>query len=185
MTATGSHEEAAGRSGDPRHVRPPGVWGRRAGTVGPSNFRGEETRDLRVELLAAVAVVLDGRVLLLREEDEPYRGLWVPPQGYPRPGERLEEAAVREVAEELDLDVELEGLLGVYEDFFTRPGEHGTTRRVIVCFRARPVRPPAPRPSREVLDFAWVDPARASVPSPSVVRSMLAALGHARAGLSR
>jgi ADP-ribose pyrophosphatase YjhB (NUDIX family) len=145
------------------------------------NFRGEESRDVHIELLAAVAVVVEGRVLLLREEDEPYPGLWVLPQGYPHTGERLEDAAVREVAEELDLDVQLEGLLGVYEDFVSRSESRGPVRRLIVCYRAQPARAPAPRPSREALDFAWVDPASASVPSPSVVRAMLADLAVGRA----
>jgi 8-oxo-dGTP diphosphatase len=137
------------------------------------SFRGEETRDVHVELLAAVALIHRDRVLLLREEEEPYRGLWVVPQGYPHPGERLQDAAVREVAEELDLDVQLGALLGVYEDFVPRSDGRGPTRRLIVCYRARSARAPSPRPSREALDFAWVDPASASVPSPSVVRAML------------
>ncbi len=137
-------------------------------------FRGQEVRDEGVELLAAAAVCRGGRVLLLREEEEPYRGLWVLPQGYPRPGERLEDAAVREVAEELDLDVQTDGLIGVFEDFLERPNGRGPLRRVIVCFRARTTRPPSPRPTREALDFAWVDPTRASVPTPAIVHAMLA-----------
>jgi 8-oxo-dGTP diphosphatase len=130
-------------------------------------------RDDGVELLAAGAVLVEGRVLLLREADDPYRGLWVLPQGYPRPGERLEDASVREVAEEVGLDVHVEGLLGVYEDFHSDGNETNPSRRVIVCFRVRPTRAPAPRPSTEAIDFAWVDPAAAAVQSPEVVRAML------------
>jgi ADP-ribose pyrophosphatase YjhB (NUDIX family) len=154
--------------------------GRREATRRRS-FRGEETRDSRIELLASAAITLRDRVLLLREEEEPYRGLWVLPQGYPRPGEPLQDAAVREVAEELHLDVQIEGLLGVYEDFIDAADHSGRLRRVIVCYRARSAGAPTPRPSREALDFAWVDPARASVPSPLVVRAMLADLANGRA----
>ncbi len=149
--------------------------GRLEGTLRRS-FRYGDARDDRIELLAAVALRVRDRVLLLREEEEPYRGQWVLPQGYPRPGERLEDAAIREVAEELGLDVEVEGLLGVYEEFLEARDDGRPVRRIIVVFRARAVRAPTPRPSREALDFAWVDPASASVPSPSVVRSMLADL---------
>jgi 8-oxo-dGTP diphosphatase len=64
----------------------------------------------------AVAVVLgDERgVLLGRRGIDPGSGRWSFPAGYVNRGEVLEEAAVREVAEELGLAVQLTGLVGVY-----------------------------------------------------------------------
>ena len=64
----------------------------------------------------AVAVVLgDGRgVLLGRRRIDPGSGRWSFPAGYVNRGEVLEEAAVREVREELGVDVRLTGLVGVY-----------------------------------------------------------------------
>jgi 8-oxo-dGTP diphosphatase len=64
----------------------------------------------------AVAVILgdqDG-VLLGRRRIDPGAGLWSFPAGYVNRGEVLEEAAVREVLEELGLAVRLTGLVGVY-----------------------------------------------------------------------
>jgi 8-oxo-dGTP diphosphatase len=64
----------------------------------------------------AVAVILgdgDG-VLLGRRSIDPGAGLWSFPAGYVNRGEVLEEAAIREVLEELGLAVRLSGLVGVY-----------------------------------------------------------------------
>jgi ADP-ribose pyrophosphatase YjhB (NUDIX family) len=66
----------------------------------------------------AVAVVLgdaDG-VLLGRRRIEPGAGRWSFPAGYVNRGEVLEEAAVREVQEELGLQVRLTGLVGAYSE---------------------------------------------------------------------
>jgi len=66
----------------------------------------------------AVAVILgdsDGVVLGKRRID-PGAGLWSFPAGYVNRGEILEEAAAREVLEELGLAVRLTGLVGVYSE---------------------------------------------------------------------
>ncbi|HVW93411.1 MAG TPA: NUDIX domain-containing protein [Devosia sp.] len=54
---------------------------------------------------ASVAMLQDGRVLLIRRALEPLRGLWTLPGGRREPGESIEETAIREVREELGLDV--------------------------------------------------------------------------------
>jgi ADP-ribose pyrophosphatase YjhB (NUDIX family) len=66
----------------------------------------------------AVAVVLgDERgVLLGRRCIDPGSGRWSFPAGYVNRGEVLEEAAVREVEEELGVQVRLTGLVGVYSE---------------------------------------------------------------------
>jgi ADP-ribose pyrophosphatase YjhB (NUDIX family) len=66
----------------------------------------------------AVAVVLGDKdgVLLGRRRIDPGKGLWSFPAGYVNRGEVLEEAAVREVLEELGLVVRLTGLVGVYSE---------------------------------------------------------------------
>lgn len=66
----------------------------------------------------AVGVVADGegRVLLVKRAHDPKRGCWSFPSGYVDAGEVVEEAALREVAEETGLAVRLEGLLGVYSE---------------------------------------------------------------------
>ncbi len=53
-------------------------------------------------------------VVLIERVNEPY-GFAIP-GGFVDMGERVEHAALREMREETSLDVELEGLLGVYSD---------------------------------------------------------------------
>jgi ADP-ribose pyrophosphatase YjhB (NUDIX family) len=145
------------------------------------SLESEESEDPDLRVLAAAAVSAAGRVLLMREEDEPFRKAWVLPEGYPRPGEPLRVAAVREVAEELGLDVEVEGLLGVYEEFSATASE-AKVHWIIVAYRARPTQNPLPRPSREAIDFAWIDPSARWPIVPPVVRRMLDDLAQLRVG---
>ena len=49
----------------------------------------------------------DGNVLLLRRGFDPGAGLWTFPGGFVDLGESVEQAALREVREELEIDVEL------------------------------------------------------------------------------
>ena len=64
----------------------------------------------------AVAVVLGDEqgVLLGKRRIDPGSGRWSFPAGYVNRGEVLEEAAVREVEEELGVRARLHGLIGVY-----------------------------------------------------------------------
>ncbi|MBV9578619.1 MAG: NUDIX hydrolase [Chloroflexi bacterium] len=66
----------------------------------------------------AAAVVLGNEqgVLLGKRCVDPGAGLWSFPAGYVNRGEVLEEAAVREVAEEIGLEVRLTGIVGVYSE---------------------------------------------------------------------
>ncbi len=66
----------------------------------------------------AVAVVLhyQGGVLLGRRNIDPGRDFWSFPAGYVNRGEVLEEAALREVAEEVGVVARLTHLVGVYSE---------------------------------------------------------------------
>jgi len=137
-----------------------------------------DSRDSTLEILVSAAVIRDGKVLLIREEAEPYRKQWVLPQGYPRTGERLRDTAAREVREELGLEVDIRQLLGVYEDFVDEA--RGRIHYVIVCFLARTRGDEAPRTSLEAIDSAWVDPESPIAAAPRVVQQMLADLAKLR-----
>ena len=72
------------------------------------------------KLAAAVVIVRNGLFLLGRRGPGAREaGRWSFPAGFVERGERVEDAAVREVREEVGLDVELGPLLGLY----SRPGD--------------------------------------------------------------
>jgi ADP-ribose pyrophosphatase YjhB (NUDIX family) len=65
-------------------------------------------------VVAGLLPLVDGRLWMLRRAIEPRYGFWTFPAGYMELGETVEQAAIRETREELNLDVELDRLLGVY-----------------------------------------------------------------------
>ena len=90
---------------------------------------GPETPELMVD----VVIPSEGRVVLIRRGSDPFEGQWALPGGFVEVGETVEEAAVREAAEETGLAVELARLVGVYSD----PGRDPRGHNVSVAFLAR------------------------------------------------
>lgn len=66
------------------------------------------------KLAAAVVLPMGDRIVLGKRAIDPGKGLWSFPSGYVDRGEVVEDAACREVREELGVDVRLVGLVGVY-----------------------------------------------------------------------
>jgi ADP-ribose pyrophosphatase YjhB (NUDIX family) len=69
---------------------------------------------LHPKIVAITIPVRDGRVLLTRRAIHPAHGLWTFPGGYVDWGESVEDAARREMREEVGLDLAPEGLVGIY-----------------------------------------------------------------------
>ena len=65
------------------------------------------------KVAAAVLIEQDGRVLLVRRINEPYRGLWTLPAGFIDAGENPARAAERECLEETGLKVRVTRVLDV------------------------------------------------------------------------
>lgn len=65
------------------------------------------------KVAAAILVEQDGRVLLVRRVNEPFRGLWTLPAGFVNGGEDPAEAAMRECLEETGLQVRVTRVLDV------------------------------------------------------------------------
>jgi 8-oxo-dGTP diphosphatase len=67
-------------------------------------------------LLGVGGLIFDGgKILLIERGKEPLKGFWTLPGGLVEPGERLEEALVREMKEETGLDVEPASALVIFE----------------------------------------------------------------------
>ncbi|HSL29190.1 MAG TPA: NUDIX hydrolase [Anaerolineales bacterium] len=65
------------------------------------------------KVAAAVLIEQEGRVLLVRRSNEPFRGLWTLPAGFINGGEDPAEAAARECFEETGLNVRVMRVLDI------------------------------------------------------------------------
>jgi 8-oxo-dGTP diphosphatase len=61
-----------------------------------------------------VVIEKEGKILLVKRKYQPYKGDWSLPAGFMEYDESPEQCAVREIKEELNLDIKLDGLFGVY-----------------------------------------------------------------------
>jgi 8-oxo-dGTP diphosphatase len=71
------------------------------------------------KVVAGTIGTIDSKIILLKRGIKPSYGKWVFPGGYVDRGESVQEAAIRETKEEVNLDVEIDRLLNVY----SYPGE--------------------------------------------------------------
>lgn len=95
-------------------------------------------------VVAGTIPVSEGKVWLLRRAIEPRLGTWTFPAGFMEMGESVEQAAIRETREELNIEIELGPLLNVY----SRAGAPS----VLVAFLAEAVT--IPSLSREALEVS-------------------------------
>lgn len=71
---------------------------------------------LEPKVVAVIVIEHRGKILLGKRNIDPGMGCWSFVSGYVERGEKLEDAAIREVKEETNLDVRLERLIGIYSD---------------------------------------------------------------------
>lgn len=104
---------------------------------------------------SVVACIIDDheRVLLTRRCVEPFCGQWVMPGGKVDHGEPLLEALHREVHEEVGLEVQIEGLLDVYEHVALGGNND---HYVILYYRAHPLTCELIPNNQEVTEADWV-----------------------------
>jgi ADP-ribose pyrophosphatase YjhB (NUDIX family) len=96
----------------------------------------------------AIPATQDGDVILMRRAFPPHEGRWSMPGGFVDLGESVEDAVRREAREELNLDIEVQRLIGVYS--------HAADRHVVVVYAARARNHPSI--SEEALEVAAFAP---------------------------
>lgn len=108
----------------------------------------------QLRVLATDGVVLiDGQVLLMQRDHDPYEGQWVLPGGLVEQGETARTACEREVSEEVGLDVTAETFVGLYDD-----PDRDPRGNVSAAFRCVPVDDAAPQPLEEAKAVDLFDP---------------------------
>ena len=114
----------------------------------------------KARTVVGAAIIRDGRVLACRRTAPPKAaGLWEFPGGKVEPGESPEQALVREIAEELQLDIEVTGWL-------EGASAIGTTHELVVATAT--AAPGRPQPTEhdaitwlgadELDDVEWLEP---------------------------
>jgi len=79
------------------------------------------------KITADGAVFKDGKILLVKRKNDPFRGKWALPGGFVEYGEKTEDAVVREVFEETNLKTKIIDLVGVYSNPDRDPRGHTIT----------------------------------------------------------
>ena len=79
-----------------------------------SNSNCNYVHFLDPKLATGVVTLLDKKIILLKRAYNPRKDYWTFPGGFVNRGEIVEQAAKREVFEEVGLKIEIKSLLGVY-----------------------------------------------------------------------
>ena len=108
------------------------------------------TENKSPKLTVDVLIEDKGTILLIQRKGEPFDGKWALPGGFVEYGETVEQAAVREVKEEVGIDVQLEGMLGVYSDPDRDPRGHIVSIVFIGTKKSG-----KEKKGKEIADFMW------------------------------
>lgn len=83
-------------------------------------------------------IILNGKIVLIKRKNEPYRGSFALPGGFVEIGETTEEAVKREVMEETGLLIEILKLVGVYSDPSRDPRGHTVSVAYLAVGKGEP-----------------------------------------------
>ena len=79
------------------------------------------------KLTADGAILKNGKILLIKRKNEPFKGKWALPGGFVEYGEKVEDTVVREVYEETGLKTKIRDIVGIYSDPNRDPRGHIVT----------------------------------------------------------
>jgi 8-oxo-dGTP diphosphatase len=102
-----------------------------------------------------VAVIRDGRILLAARGKPPSVGLYSLPGGMVETGETLEEAALRELREEVGVEADIIGLIAPVE-FIERDERGHIKHHVVIAAHAARWVTGEPQTGPEAKDIRWV-----------------------------
>ena len=111
----------------------------------------------RIYVGAGALVHRGGRLLLVKRNERPGKGMWSFPGGAVEIGETTAEAARREVKEETGLEIELEGLFDVVTYLPRDRGPGAKNQVIVVDYLARP-KSLRVRLNSESSAFGWFTP---------------------------
>ena len=77
-----------------------------------------------IPLTTDAIVIKKGKVLLVKRQKDPFKGLWALPGGFVNYGEKTEDACIRELFEETSCKGIIEKLIGVYSNPKRDPRGH-------------------------------------------------------------
>jgi len=103
----------------------------------------------------SIAVIRDGRVLLAQRAAEPMRGVWTLPGGLVEAGERLAEAALRELEEEVGSRAEVVGPSLTPTEILMRDADDRLRHHYVIHPHAALWRAVEPAPGPEALAVRW------------------------------
>jgi ADP-ribose pyrophosphatase YjhB (NUDIX family) len=106
-----------------------------------------------LEFSAGGVVLKDGTVLLIRARDLKGRPVWTFPKGKLNEGEKSQQAALREVAEETGWRCRIEAELPKSQYWFQRAGRR--VKKTVRWFRMIPLEQIG-QPDQEVDEVAWL-----------------------------
>ena len=115
----------------------------------------DRTFPARPMIGVSIAVLREGRVLLAARANEPMRGVWTLPGGLVEIGERLAEAALRELAEEVGLTAEVIGPSLTPTEIILPDADRRTRHHYVIHPHAAHWRSGEPRPGPEALGVRW------------------------------
>jgi len=88
-----------------------------------------------ITLTVDAIIPYEGKIVLIKRMNEPFKGYYALPGGIVEYGERVEDALLREVEEETGLDGKIYKLVGVYSDPARDPRGHF----ISICFIVVPI----------------------------------------------
>jgi ADP-ribose pyrophosphatase YjhB (NUDIX family) len=106
---------------------------------------------------AGALVHKGGRLLLVKRNERPSKGMWSFPGGALELGETTADTAVREIKEETGLDIVIERLFDVVNYLPYERGASARNQVIVIDYLARPRRGRV-RLNRESSDFGWFTP---------------------------